>query len=206
MDAVFLSLIVGALGGLLLGLGLGWFVGQREAAKSPKARLEKVAPVPQPGQETAAAPSLGLLLHRVEEGLEVALDGVPYRRYAAMPADSRQRLLAYLALVREWMEPDAAPPPAGATLPPPAARAAQQETEPAADEASPQAMVRQIDDILQELHAQAEISQPVRIVSGLKGGVNIMVGMERYDSLDTVPDEAVRALVKRAVKTWEERR
>ncbi len=204
--ALFLFMAVGGFGGILIGMGVGWFFGRREGAKTPQKRLDAAAPAPREAVQGAPPPpSLGLLLRRVEEGLEVTLDGVAYRHYATMPADSRQRLLAYLGLVRDWMQGKSTREVVTAARV--RAQASEMlEEEAAEEEISPQAMVRQIDEIVQTLRGKANMAQPVRIVSGLTGGVNILVGTARYESIDDVPDEAVRALVRRAVKIWESRR
>ena len=209
MDGVvILFLLLGGVGGLLLGLWAGWFFGGRsQPGKAAESRTE-ARPA---GQETPAPPppSLGVMLRRREEGLEVTLDGVVYRRYAAMPADSRRRLMAYLRLVGAWMEgkptreiitaasPQRKPPS-------PASSAANGKKENG-EKASLQHMIEQIDEIVQQLHAESGLSEPVRVVGGLKGGVNILVGLKRYEHIDYIPDAEVQALVRRAVQIWESR-
>lgn len=224
MDAALLIfLALGAFGGLLFGMGVGWFFGKREGAKSsPKARLERIAPPESAAAEAPAAqqagepapqvapppPSLGLLLRRRENTLLVTLDGVTYRSYASMSADSRRRLMAYLALVRDWMQGSKATEqtkaPAAARVPPAGMAGVGAVTEKA-EPLTPRDIVAQIDDIVQQLHARANLKVPVRIIAGLKGGVNILVGRERYESIDDIPDDTVRALVRRAVEIWESR-
>ena len=66
-------------------------------------------------------------------------------------------------------------------------------------------MIEQIDEIVQHLQAEANLPEPVRVVGGLKGGVNILVGLKRYEHIDHIPDQAVQALVRRAVQIWESR-
>ncbi len=220
MDAALLVFLAfGAFGGLLFGMGVGWFFGKREGAKSsPKARLERIAPPEptaaeapaasqQPG-EPASPPSLGLLLRRRENTLLVTLDGVTYQSYASMSADSRRRLMAYLTLVRDWMQSgkaaEQAKVPAAAKMPSAGMAGVGVATEKA-EPLTPRDIVAQIDDIVQQLHARANLTVPVRIIAGLKGGVNILVGTERFESIDDIPDDAVRALVRRAVEIWESR-
>ena len=205
--ALILFLLLGATGGLLIGLWLGWFFGRR--GPSPERQEEDGLPAAEQQPPAASPPSLGVMLRRREEGLEVTLDGVTYRRYATMPADSRRRLMAYLRLVGAWMEgkptreiitaasPQRKPPP-------PASSAANGKKENG-EKASLQHMIEQIDEIVQQLHAESGLSEPVRVVGGLKGGVNILVGLKRYEHIDYIPDAEVQALVRRAVQIWESR-
>lgn len=221
MDPVLIIfLATGGLGGALLGMWMGWFFGKREGAKaSPRTRSggaapPKSAPAGKPSSQqrrehtppAPPPPALGLVLRRREGALLVTLDGVTYQHYATMPADSRKRLMAYLALVRDWMQggkvPGRAPAAAGAS---PEKVAGVGGASGNAEPLTPRDIVEQIDEIVQQLHARADLSAPVRIIAGLKGGVNILVGTERYESIDDIPDEAVRALVHRAVEIWESR-
>ncbi len=203
MDGAWiLFLLLGLTGGLLLGLGLGWFFGKRSAPPGAVAEVSAA-----PTETRASPPSLGLMLRRREDGLEVTLDGVAYRRYATMPADSRRRLVAYLRLVGTWMEgkstreivtaatPQRKPVP---TTPPMPAN-------DAGEGMASQRMIEQIDEIVQHLQAEANLAEPVRVVGGLKGGVNILVGLRRYEHIEQIPDETVQALVRRAVQIWESR-
>ncbi len=219
MDGVMvLFLLIGLSGGLLLGLLVGWLVGRREGEKKAltdqpalateeapaEQEREAASPPPSAGQE-ATPPSLGLLLRRRAGVLEVVLDGVAYRQYATMPSDSRNRLLGYLRLVRTWMEGKptqemviaASPQQTTAVVPPPSSQ------KQASGEVPLRRMIEQIDEIVRQLQAETDLSEPVRVVGGLQGGVNILVGLKRYEHIDEVPNEAVRALVRRAVQIWE---
>ncbi len=219
--ALLIFLMMGILLGLMVGMALGWFVGKREGEKKRREPLPRRPVVASDdARATPATSRLGLFLHHVGDDLEVFLDGVAYQKYATMPADSRRRLLDYLAKIRDWMQvgavqseaketaaaamPAARPTPRepiGTPEAPPSPRRMRTKRPAPA----PPNIARQIDEIVQELRAEAQITQAVRIVSGLSGGVNILVGLERYEYIDDIPDDEVRALVKRAVKIWESR-
>ena len=204
--ALILFLLLGATGGLLIGLWLGWFFGRR--GLSPERQPEDGLPAAEQQPPAASPPSLGVMLRRREEGLEVTLDGVTYRRYATMPADSRRRLMAYLRLVGAWMEgkPTREIVTAASPQRQPVHTTAASTASASGEAQSLQRMIEQIDEIVQKLQAETAVPEPVRVVGGLKGGVNILVGLTRYEHIDEIPDEAVRALVRRAVKIWESRR
>ncbi len=201
--ALILFLLLGLTGGLLVGLGVGWFFGKRSAPPPGVAEVGAVPP-----EAKTSPPSLGVMLRRREDGLEVTLDGVAYRRYATMPADSRRRLVAYLRLVGAWMEGKPTREIVTAATP---QRKPQPDAPPSVDAAgggsasASQRMIEQIDEIVQHLQAEADLPEPVRVVSGATGGVNILVGLKRYEYIEHIPDEAVQALVRRAVQIWESR-
>jgi hypothetical protein len=44
----------------------------------------------------------------------------------------------------------------------------------------------------------------IRLVQDPTLGVTVRVGNEKYDGIDSVPDEEIRAALKAAVKKWEE--
>ncbi len=221
--ALLVFLMMGILLGLMVGMALGWFVGKREASSKRREPLPRRAAAGAPCDETArtsaSRPTLGLLLHHRGDDLEVVLDGVAYPRYAAMSADSRRRLLDYLAKVRDWMQPGASAHGAASAAPAkpdtrphpkepigtPEMPTSSRRTRPGRPAPAPPNIAHQIDEIVQELRSETNITQAVRIVSGISGGVNILVGLERYEYIDDIPDAEVKALVKRAVKIWESR-
>jgi len=216
MDGLMLLfLLIGLSGGLLVGLLVGWFVGRREGEKKahgeqamaateaePLVPEEKETPLPAQQEADVALPSLGLLLRRRAGMLEVVLDGVVYRNHATMPTDSRNRLLAYLRLVRTWMEGKPTESEYLAATPS-FSMVRNAATGRGVSVASQRDMIARIDEILQELLAETGLSTPVRVVAGLKGGVNILVGLQRYESVADIPDAEVQTLVRKAAQRWE---
>jgi len=198
MGALWRTLIFGLVVGIMFGVGVGWFWGQSAAKKEHSRPRPKERPEPCP-EQPEQPPALGLVLRRAGGQFKVILDGVQYKSYSSMPQDSRQRLLAYLKLARDWIQPQ----PKAPTARPQPVEAAQtdllgKDEEPHKDKS----IAEQIDDVLQRLAAK-EGRKDVRIVPSLTGGVNIVVGANRYESVEDVPDESARTLVLRAVKIWE---
>lgn len=69
-----------------------------------------------------------------------------------------------------------------------------------------ESIVTQIDDILQEKLKQSPfISDPIRLMERPDKGIVVMVGLEQYDSVEEVPDESIKSLIRSAVKEWEQR-
>ncbi|MFP3854409.1 MAG: hypothetical protein ACLFWD_08975 [Anaerolineales bacterium] len=69
----------------------------------------------------------------------------------------------------------------------------------------PGSMVQQINDILGEKLADRDSGpQAVRLMEGVGGSIRVYIGVESY-SIDEVPDEEVKALIRQAVAEWEAR-
>jgi hypothetical protein len=65
-------------------------------------------------------------------------------------------------------------------------------------------LVAQIDDILQGMiEGTPAAGRGIRLVEMPGQGMAVMVGLERYDSVEAVPDVEIRALLRRAVAEWE---
>ena len=66
-------------------------------------------------------------------------------------------------------------------------------------------IVEQVDDILQEILAEKGFtSKNIRLTEMPNKGVIVWTGKDFYESIDSVPDEEVKGLIKSAVKRWEE--
>lgn len=93
----------------------------------------------------------------------------------------------------------AKPPAPGARLP------VQAEAEKEKKQA-PLTIVGQINEILQEIvSADPEEKRTIKLVETPDHGVTVWVGLDQYDDLESVPDAAVKALIRAAVGEWERR-
>ncbi len=64
----------------------------------------------------------------------------------------------------------------------------------------------QVDEILQEkLEASALAGQGIRLMDLPNQGMVIMIGLEKYQDIDSVPDEDIRTLLREAAAEWEAR-
>ncbi len=94
------------------------------------------------------------------------------------------------------------PEPAAEAIPLAATVVAAQPAVPAA----PRSIVMQIDEVLQEMLAKTNLANSaVRLAEEPRHGVIVWVGIQRYEGIDSVPDENVRAIIRAAVKEWEKR-
>lgn len=64
----------------------------------------------------------------------------------------------------------------------------------------------QIDEILQEMLEDSPLkSRAIRLMELPTKGMVVMVGLNQYQGVDTVPDEDVRNIIHAAVAEWEQR-
>lgn len=68
-----------------------------------------------------------------------------------------------------------------------------------------ESIVPQINDILQvELKNAPHIKDPVRLMEWPGLGMVVMIGLDKYDSVDDVPDEDIKIIIRDAVRKWEQ--
>lgn len=186
-----------------------------------QARMNAVA-APPPAQDDP-----GLLRLRNASGrLTLDLDGVPIDSPALTP-DQRRRLIELLNIIRPWLEGRPASPPAAVSAPPPsptpapapvaapppqplikplssapkAGPAAKKKEEP---EPPPTSIVGQINLVLQALILHTPLAERgVSLMESSSGGVNVYVGIQRYEAIDDVPDEEIKAAIRAAIAEWE---
>ena len=69
-----------------------------------------------------------------------------------------------------------------------------------------QSMVAQVDEILQEKISAAKMQKwAVRLAEFPNKGMTVLVGLEKYEGIDDVPYERVRAIIRESVAEWERR-
>lgn len=107
--------------------------------------------------------------------------------------------------------------PAPPTPPPPAPPRPQQPVQPPAPRPSTIAkedrpvapansIVGQIDAILQErLAGTALAERGIFMAQSPEGGVNVFVGLTRYNGVDDVPDPEIKAAIRAAIAAWEQK-
>jgi hypothetical protein len=99
--------------------------------------------------------------------------------------------------------PPPAPPITRQTAQPPAARASTiaKEDRPAAPASS---IVGQIDAILQARLAGTPLAERgIFLTQSPEGGVNVYVGLTRYNGIDDVPDPEIKSIIRAAISEWE---
>ena len=73
-------------------------------------------------------------------------------------------------------------------------------------EPAPTSIVGQINLILQERIVNTPLANKgVSLMESITGGVNVYVGVRRFEAIDDVPDEEVKAAIRAAITEWENR-
>lgn len=175
----------------------------------------------------------GVLRIKDENGnMSLELDGVRVNTMSMSP-EQRKRLIEMLNVMRPWLEHKPAHIPTHATPPPPskpvsaantrqgvpvntaapaplpiraqpAPAAAPRKEEPPA--AAPTSMVGQINAILQTRIVNTKFaSLGVTMIESPSGGVYVYVGLNKFEGIDAVPDEEIKAVIRAAIAEWEKK-
>jgi len=171
----------------------------------------------------------GLMRINSERGqLTLELDGSRVNS-ANLTLDQRKRLIEMLNAMRPWLEGKPAPTPAPMvplqakptpvpvpiTSSPPKPEPQLRTSAPASPEpvkkkkddepeAAPTSIVGQINLILQARILNTPLAaKGVSLMESSTGGVNVYVGVQRYEAIDDVPDEEVKAAIRAAIAEWE---
>jgi hypothetical protein len=204
-----------------------------DSAKAAREAAENMIAQAQANQASPTDPSFarddpGLFRIKNENGrLTLDLDGVRVNT-AALTAEQRRRLVEMLNAIRPWLEGKPASLPTSTHLPQPSPASVPvvpPPTQPAAlpqksaaktssssirpdeePEAVPTSIVGQINMILQHRIVNTPLaSKGVTLMESITGGVNVYVGVQRYEAIDDVPDEEVRTAIRAAIAEWEKK-
>jgi hypothetical protein len=75
------------------------------------------------------------------------------------------------------------------------------EEEPAA---APGSIVAQVDSILQaQMVGTPLLEKGIRLQESPEGGVIVWVGISKFEAIDDVPDDQIKAAIRAAITTWE---
>ncbi|MBM3150978.1 MAG: hypothetical protein FJZ96_02030 [Chloroflexi bacterium] len=225
-----LTLIVG-----LVALVAGWLIGffdsnlrtrkkieaaenqARAATESAHAQVETTRLQTETAARPAGVDNLLKVCRGPGKGLTLELDGQPLEPGSIGPAD-RKRLVDLLTQLRPWVDQAAGThPPEPASLPPEAekplmhslvaAAVAGRPTTATAPVASQASMIDQINAILQTRLAGTPLAgRGIRVQESLEGIVHVYVGLKRYEGIEAVPEQEVKAAIRQAVAEWEKGR
>lgn len=223
--------IVGWIAGLVFvyvfGLVEGRIKGRKQGMEEAKQEMNETPPTPQ----TITADDPGILRIKNESGkISLDLDGNRVEP-AHLAPEQRRRLIEILNIMRPWLEGKPVAAPAPVTPPPPAPKPAPVIPAPATPQPKPQApapqplkaepkatvkkkeeeapsaptsIVGQINQILQARIADTPLeSKGVSLMESVTGGVNVYVGLHRFEAIDDVPDEEIQAAIRAAIAEWE---
>lgn len=170
----------------------------------------------------------GLLRIKNESGnLTLDLDGTRVNP-VALTGEQRKRLIEMLNVIRPWLEgkPAVFPSPAPSTPPQPKPSPAPTQTASPAPQpaikaprslsksnsdkdepvAPPTSIVGQINLILQEQIKNTPLeARGLSMMESPSGGVSVYVGVNRYEGVDEVPDDEIKAVIRAAITEWEKK-
>lgn len=225
----FLYIIIG----VAIGWFIGFLDSNRNMQKKVRAaefnaeikieEAEKRAALAERGL-VAANPSQddpGLLrLKKVNGRHTLELDGV--LAPAELTLDMRKRLVELITVFRLWLEPGQ-PSPASAqpaapiqtpSAPDPLSRPAQFSTQPGVQPKKPEpdknmaslSIVQQIDTVLQDRLLNSPLAgRGIRLQESIQGGVEVYVGLQKFETVDDVPDAEIKAAIRSAIAEWEKK-
>jgi len=189
-----------------------------EEAERKAAQIEKKFTTGVPLQDDP-----GLLRLKKQNGrFTLELDGEPVT--GELSQDMRKRLIELITVFRLWLDPSPSAPavsqPASPTLPvaDSVREAVSRPLQPATKPISPikkleaekniasMSIVQQIDTILQEHMLNTPLAkQGIRLQESAQGGVEVYVGLQKFLTVDEVPDEVIKAAIRAAIADWEKK-
>jgi hypothetical protein len=217
--------------GLFEGRGQGYKKRKTEEEHEPKGKPE---PSSNPATVSVEVDDPGLMRIKNENGyLTLDLDGTRVDT-SSLSSDQRKRLIEMLNFIRPWLESKPAPAPPTMTSPtlsqPASVADARPGTPVVSAPATPQpgaqtqdrsaastaksdrpaaptsSIVGQIDSILQEHLVGTPLEgRGIFLAQSPEGGVNVYVGLTRYDGVDDVPDPEIKAAIRAAISEWEDK-
>ena len=217
--------ILGWIAGLIFVYVFGIFEGRSQGRKKRIAEeeLEKQEKKPAPTPAPVKVDDPGLLRIKNENGvMTLDLDGERVNS-TALNVEQRKRLIEMLNVMRPWLEGKPASVPAP-TNPPPqksipvSTPSAPPQTVPATrptpstpikkkdePETIPTSIVGQINMVLQKNIVNTPLaSRGISLMESVTGGVNVYIGVQRYEVIDDVPDDEIKAAIRAAIKEWED--
>jgi hypothetical protein len=225
----FLFVVLGAIVGLAIGWVIGYVDSNNRTSKKievAEARADRAAREAE--QKVAAAASEvvnvmddpGLLRLTQRDNLPfLEMDGGALNIKSVTP-EQRKRLIELLNHIRPWVENSQPMQPVAKPAPPPAPVSLQPASSFMPNPAQPLAPVKpaeekdirslsivaQIDSVLQAHLVETHLAgRGIRLTESAAGGVEVYVGLNKYPSIDDVPDFAIQNVIRSAIQEWEQK-
>jgi hypothetical protein len=218
---------------VLLAVIVGWFIGfldsnLRTSKKIEAAEANAEIKLKEAEKKIAEAeqnlPSMlhddpGLLrIKKVDGRFTLEMDGALIT--GELPPDRKKRLIELVTVLRPWLDngqspqaapqPQPAPDPARDALP----RPVQSSAQPLPAVKKPEAekdikslsIVNQIDTVLQARLTDTSLAKRgIRLQESIQGGVEVYVGLNKFHTVDDVPDEEIKTAIHAAIAEWEKK-
>ena len=231
MVGIKLAPILIPLGALLLGWVIGFLDSNLRTSKKIKEAEKKAEVAIKEAQDKVAEADSrlalfsttipddpGLLRVKDENGaFTLELDGERVDT-KALSSDQKKRLIGLLNLMRPWLEGGSAslqssrptaltptPPISASVIVPPLVPVSKPDAKKAPPP-PPLSIVEQIDSILQARMINTPLAQrDIRLQESYEGGVEVIVGKNKYTGVDEVPDADVKSAIRAAIEEWEKK-
>ena len=187
------------------GLGFGYLIGKQYSSDEPPQAPSQVHSPDVPPQPQYPVDTLHIWHDNEKKQLVLKIRGNIFRSMDPLPAPEQKFMQQLLNYLHKWLN---APAPAGAEIPQPVVPDTPAAVVSSVDlpevDLSHKSIVEQINDILQvKLQTSPLRERGISLTQTIDGGMAIYVGIEKYDSIDTVPDKDVEAIIRASVKEWE---
>ncbi len=133
-----------------------------------------------------------------------------YHTSEPLPPTENKHITQLLKFLQKWVGIPTTPDPQPVAQTPQPPPASPQSIPPSPPEAvdmpgAEKSIVAQVDDILQRLLANSPLGDKrIRLTENLDGSMRICIGVDHYDDIGAVPDEAIQAVIRAAVREWEQ--
>ena len=222
---IFIGLIVG----ILIGWAIGFFdsngrtdkkikVAEANAETKIREAEKKIAQAEeQISLESRLSPAPkddpGLLRLKKNNGrVTVEMDGIPLSE--VLSSDRKKRLIELISNFRPWLESGGQSQQAAATPAEPIN--ALRSSTPASVQTPAQkpeekniatlSIVNQIDTVLLTRLMKTQFAKSgIRLQESALGGVEVYVGLQKFSTVDDVPDEGIKSEIRAAIAEWEEK-
>lgn len=166
--------------------------------------------------ESRLSPSVkddpGLLRLKKNNGrITVEMDGAQLPE--VLSAERKKRLIELISNFRPWLESGqnqqaAATPaaPINTMRPSTPASVQPQSQKPEEKNIGTLSIVNQIDTVLQTRLMNTQFAKSgIRLQESAQGGVEVYVGLQKFSTVDDVPDEGIKSEIRAAIAEWEEK-
>jgi hypothetical protein len=220
---------------ILLAVIVGWFIGfldsnlrtskKIEAAEMKMKEAERKIAEAEQNVRPILQDDPGLLRLKKNDGrFTLEMDGALIT--GELSPDRKKRLIELITVLRPWFDSGQSSPavsqPAAPVQPPPAPDLAREALprplqlstpsipsakKPEAEKSiSSLSIVQQIDTVLQARMVDTSLAKRgIRLQESIQGGVEVYVGLNKFHTVDDVPDEEIKATIRAAIAEWEKK-
>lgn len=209
MEVLFLPFLFVAVISLVVGLVFGFLMGRT------KARSDDADAEPETESTAESPPADALYIWRDSQTKDFVLQFGErvYRSSGDLTPKEKETFSALFRRMQTWLgvssPPQEAPPieplnqPEG-EKPSITAAGVVSSLMPGAPEPPPTSIVAQIDEILQKKLAASPLKdRGIALQETIRGGMQVVVGLEKYEDIDSVPEEEIRVIIRASVAEWE---